>query len=123
MEKRNKLILTFSILIFLVITLYLFTDWFSKSTGYTIGEDPDIKLARCLSQKGALFYSSKSCSNCRLQENFFSDAFKFVPSIDCSSEYNKCSKLESLPAWFINGKIHYNIFSLNELKILSGCQG
>jgi hypothetical protein len=35
MNKRNNVILTFIALIILISGLYIFTDWFSKTTGFS----------------------------------------------------------------------------------------
>lgn len=122
MQKRNKLIITFVFLVFLVAGLYFFTDWFSKTTGYAVGEDPDINLANCLTSKGIKMYGGKSCPICKFQESLFGEAFKFIPYVDCSKKLMECFDLESVPAWEINGKIYYGIKELSTLRILSGCK-
>lgn len=121
MEKRSRLILTFILLISIVAVLYVFTDWFSKTTGYFIGEDPDIKLAKCLNKKGIILYGSESCPDCILQVNLFGAAFKNLNYIDCSKSPAECAALEKIPAWNFNNKIYYGIISIDRLKLLSEC--
>lgn len=123
MEKRHKIIFTFAFLILLITVLYFFTDWFSKATGYIIGEDSDKELARCLTEKNAKLYTTNNCNYCDKQKKLFgNEAIKYLDYDDCSENIVECSKLESVPAWAINGEIYYGVKSLNELRILSGCK-
>ncbi len=122
MEKRNKVIISFIFIILLVTGLYLFADWFSKTTGYAVGDDPDVDLAKCLAKEGVVFYGSVDCGKCREQNILFSNnAIREINYIDCSEDPGVCANLENIPAWVINGNIYYRIFSLNELRVLSGC--
>jgi hypothetical protein len=124
MEPKNKVITTFLILIFLIAALYLFTNWFSKTTGYIIEDDPDIYLAECLTKKGSKFFTSDSCPNCDSQKQLFGNsAYPHVNSIDCTRNPSECSLLQSLPAWYINGSLHYGLKTTDELRKLSACEG
>lgn len=123
METKNKVILTFIVLIFLIAALYIFADWFSKTTGFLVEDDPDNKLAKCLTQKGARLYSASSCPNCKKQESFLGIAiFESLNKIDCSSSPLSCSELRMVPAWFVNNSMHYGVKTTQELKALSGCE-
>lgn len=122
MEKRNQIIITFFFLIFLILGLYFFTDWFSRTTGYFIESSPENTLAKCLTEKGVKFYGSKSCPDCEKQKQLFGpQAARVLNYIECSKEPQDCSNLQLLPAWYIKDKIHYGIKSLAELQLLSGC--
>ena len=123
MEKRNKIMFTFAFLILLVTVLYFFTDWFSKATGYIVGEDSDKELAKCLTEKGVKLYTIDNCNYCEKQKKLFgNEALKYLNYYECSGDILECSKLESVPAWEINGDIYYGIKSLDELRVLSGCK-
>ena len=123
MEKRNKVIISFIFIILLVTGLYLFADWFSKTTGYAVS-NPDVELAKCLAKKGVVFYGSINCKNCREQNILFSaNAIKEINYIDCSENPGVCANLESIPAWVINENFYYKVLSLNELRVLSWCGG
>ena len=114
---------TFAFLILLVTVLYFFTDWFSKATGYLIGEDSDKELAKCLTEKGVKLYTIDNCNYCEKQKKLFgNEALKYLNYYECSGDILECSKLESVPAWEINGDIYYGIKSLDELRVLSGCK-
>ena len=102
--------------------LYFFSDWFSKTTGYVIGdEEEETSLAKCLSEKGTILYGAKKCPNCEKQRDFFGKGFRFLNYKECNGN-NECSELRGLPAWMINGKFHYGLKSLEDLKLISGCQ-
>ena len=122
MEGKEKVILTFIVLVFLVAFLYLFSDWFSKATGYIVEDNPDNSLAKCLTERGAVLYGSNLCPNCKIQRNLFGiSAFKFLNYVECSDEPLECSNLRGVPAWRINGTIYYGIKTLEQLRALSGC--
>lgn len=121
MESRTKVILTFIALVFLIISLYIFTDWFSKTTGLSVGEDPDNELAKCLTANGAIFYTENSCQDCVQQKSLFgTSAFKYLNSIECENNPS-CSDIKVFPAWKINNTLFYGIKTTKELRELSGC--
>lgn len=120
MEQYRKTMITFGVLIIVMFGLYYFTDWFSKTTGYVLGEDEKAKLATCLTGKNAVFYISNTCPDCESQlELFGSDASKLIEIITCSSA-NECPE-GGVPAWQIGKQIVYGIKQLDELIVLSGC--
>lgn len=121
MQKRTRVIFTFAALVVLVAGLYFFTNWFSIVTGYLKGEDSAASLASCLSSQGAEFYGNEFCVDCEKQALEFGIAFEKIHYIDCGREKENCPNLREIPAWFINGKIHYSYKSLDELKELSSC--
>lgn len=121
MESRTKVILTFIVLVFLITALYIFTDWFSKTTGLLVGEDPDNELAKCLTANGAALYISSSCPDCNQQKSLFgTSAFKFLNYVECENN-PKCSDIKAFPAWKINNTIIYGLKTTKQLRALSGC--
>lgn len=122
MEKRTKVILTFAAAVLLVAFLYSFSDWFSKTTGYLIEEDPNSDLAKCLSEKGVKLYGSKKCPDCREQKKIFGDkAFQYINYIECSTSPIDCNNIRSVPAWKIKNDFYYGIKTLDELRYLAQC--
>ena len=119
MEKRVKLLVTFTFLIILVASLYFFTDWFSKVTGYFAGEDDKTKLAQCLNEKGAELYTALYCPDCEKQKQIFGKALELISKIDCDEA--DCSNIRELPAWYFNKTFHYGYKNLTELDDISGC--
>jgi len=104
----------------MIVGLYLFTDWFSKTTGYVLGEDEKIKLAQCLNDKNSVFYYEENCINCYKQIEDFGEAISYISMFDCTNT-DVCSNLRVLPAWEIDGSLHYGRLGLDELIELSGC--
>ncbi|HLC31592.1 MAG TPA: hypothetical protein VJK51_02910 [Candidatus Nanoarchaeia archaeon] len=118
MNRQQQVFLTMGVLIVLIIGMYVFSDWFSKVTGYFTGADEKIKLADCLKEKGAELYTGV-CADCERQQRIFGEeGYKRLVVIDCSSG---CTNLRSLPAWYIDGKFEYGFKSLKDLGELSGC--
>ena len=122
MEKRTRVFISFLILAFLIFGLYFFTDWFSKVTGYFSGQDEGERIANCLSDNGAEFYTAVSCSECEKQALVFGRAFGIINRIDCGDKGEKCENLRSVPAWYVNGEIYYGTRNLSELEELGECR-
>ncbi len=122
MKARNKVIITFIALIVIIAVLYSFSNWFSKTTGFLLAEDPDNELAKCLAQNGARLYGSSSCPNCKKQESLFgSSAFQYLNYFDCTENPMPCSNIRMVPAWYVNNTMYYGVRTTAELKSLSGC--
>jgi len=121
MNQRTKVIFTFTVLVVLIFGLYLFTDWFSKVTGYALGEDEKMNLAQCLSKKGAVFYTSPTCLPCLKQKEQWSDeSLKLLIIIECKS-VDDCPDVGGVPSWKISGQFYYENLNLKEIKRISGC--
>ena len=121
MEAKYKVILSFIVLVFIVTGLYIFTDWFSKVTGYLAGEDEIAKLAKCLDKKDAEFYDSINCADCEKQRKMFGRAIKFITVVDCGNNKELCKNIREVPAWYIDKNIYYGYKNITELKDISGC--
>jgi hypothetical protein len=120
METKIKVMITFLALIVIIAIFYNSTQWVSRTTGYTIGEDEKTLLAQCLTGKGAKLYVISSCDSCINQKNTFGSAFSQIKYIDCG-DYKNCPKITMFPSWEINGIIFQGNKSLEELKNLSNC--
>ena len=121
MEQFTKTAITFGFLVLVVLGLYLFSDWFSKTTGYVLGEDEKLKLAQCLNINKAVFYSSATCPDCEKQlELFGKDAAKFLKITNCAS-VDECPS-GGVPAWKIGTQTYYGVKNFKELISISGCK-
>ncbi len=76
----------------------------SGSTG--AGDLP--ALARCLSERGVVYYGSATCSACRNQKEAFGDAFAGVVEVEChpntrGNEVERCLArgIRVTPTWLI----------------------
>lgn len=122
MEPRTKVFITFFVLVILITGIYLFTDWFSKTTGYVFGEDEKAKLAQCLSGKNSILYISETCFSCDRQlEEFGDTAAVFLRIVTCQNA-ETCAAEGGVPAWKINEQFYYGIQELNYLVEISGCE-
>ena len=122
MEKRNKAIISFIIMLALIFGLYYFSDWFSKTTGYLVSSEGEgSRLAKCISEKNTTLYTAKYCSDCRKQRELFGESIKYINNIECLGGIERCYELKVVPAWDINGKLYYGIKSLSDLKVLTNC--
>lgn len=121
MKQKIRVLVTFIFIIILVVGLYTFTNWFSLITGYLKGEDEAMKLATCMSQKGAEFYTNDFCADCEKQEKLFGKSFSLIRQIDCGREKENCPNIREIPAWYIDKNIYYGLKTIDELKDISNC--
>src|SRR3989344_4501744 len=122
MKKKFKLLITFGILVLLVGGLYFFSDWFSKVTGSTVGEDEIVKLVKCLDKQGVEFYGNSNCPDCQKQKDLFGQYFKRISYVNCGENLELCSNLREIPAWYINETFEYGFKNFGELGRLGGCE-
>jgi hypothetical protein len=120
MQARNKVIFTFIFLVALLTSLYFFTDWFSKTTGFALGEDEKVKLAQCLSEKGNTLHITSTCSECKEQIELFGSASKFLKIEMCENHFN-CPDIKGFPSWDLPEGPYYGSQTLQDLIELSGC--
>ena len=121
MEARSKVRVCLFVLIVLVIGLYLFTDWFSRVTGYVVGESESYEVAKCLEEAGATFYSAEYCLDCKKQEDMFGKDFERISQTKCGNTGELCNNIREVPAWYIDGKLYDGVQSLESLKVVSNC--
>jgi hypothetical protein len=120
METKNKVMITFLTLIAIIAIFYSSTQWVTKTTGYTVGEDERTLLVHCLKEKNSKLYILPDCKSCINQRALFGNAFSQINYIDCSV-YNSCPKNIKFPSWEIDGTLFQGNKSLEELKSLSHC--
>jgi len=119
--KFRKFFITLIILTTIVVGLFLFADWFSKTTGYAIGYNERSKTANCLFKIEAEFYGSPFCSECEAQKEVLGNSFSRIDYVDCGQNKELCPNIREIPAWYINKQIYYGTKSLSELKEIAGC--
>jgi hypothetical protein len=123
MEGSRKVIITFIVLILLIAGFYISTKWLSSTTGFAVGEDEKVVIARCLSGKNVSLYSSAFSADSYQQKKGFGTAYRFLNVIDCDKSDHLCENmtLEELPIWDINGQRLSGFMTFDELKNVSGC--
>jgi len=115
-----------SILLLLVAAIFLFFN-------YPHLQENHDNLAKCLTNNGAVMYSSYLCSHCQDQKELFGDSLKFIAEIEChpdgpNSQYQLCieKNITATPTWVIerNGqeiKRNVGLMSLEELSSWGEC--
>lgn len=121
MNTQTRVFVTFFVLVVLIVGIYLFSDWFSKTTGYVLGEDQKIAFAECLASKEAVFYETANCAECDAQQALFGvPAWDLIEKQACDAQ-TRCVGLASLPAWEIEGAFYYGFKEFSELDAISSC--
>lgn len=121
MEARTRVFITMFILFGLITGMYVFSDWFSKVTGYILGNSQEVELAKCLKEKGTVLYTQENCVDCYYQEQLLgSRALSLLDKQECTA--STCLGIRSFPAWEINGQFYYGNKTLEELKTIAGCE-
>jgi hypothetical protein len=120
MNQYARTMITLGVLVFVIFGLYYFTGWFSRTTGYVLGEDEKFNLAICLKGKGTIFYVSNTCPDCDKQLNLFGkDASRMLNVFVCKNA-DECPQ-GGVPAWKIGKQVHYGVKQLDELINISEC--
>lgn len=88
------------------------------------------EFAKCLKDKGAIFYGTSWCKFCKAQKEAFGDSQKYLPYVECSTPDGKgqtkeCedAKIEGYPTWqFGDGSRETGQQSMQKLAEKTGCQ-
>jgi thiol-disulfide isomerase/thioredoxin len=91
---------------------------------------PLLPLAKCLKEKGVVFYGAHWCEHCKNQKRQFGSAAKELPYVECSSPdgsqmFPVCieAKVESFPTWvFTDGSRLSGEVKAAVLAEKSGCE-
>lgn len=116
---KKKEIVIYAGLIILVLTI-IFVIMYIKKNG-----NSDEETIQCIADHSTLIVKT-GCSRCAAQKTILGnenlDKFKII---DCAKEENiqKCidSGVRLLPGWIINGEKYEDIYSIEELKNMTGC--
>lgn len=101
--------------------------WFlmKANSGFSKYDD----FAKCLKDKGAIFYGAFWCSHCQNQKKMFGSSEKFLPYVECStsdgrSQLPACNdkKITGYPTWeFANGSRESGEVPLERLSKKTNC--
>ena len=92
-------------------------------------EDPASRaLAIHLAESGAVMYGAHWCEHCRQQKDFFGEAAKRLPYIECSTggqgspQTAECRNrgIKTYPTWIINGQRYAEVLTPTRLAALTG---
>ena len=86
-------------------------------------------FAKCITEKGAVFYGAYWCSHCNNQKNGFGDSMQYIKYVECAVEgqpqvqTKACTDagISGYPTWIINGESYPGEQSLSNLAKLTGC--
>jgi hypothetical protein len=109
---KKSLIITISIFITVIIFAILLIQ---SKNGHT-----DEEVVKCIGQKSTL-YIQLGCHACNIQENMFGENKKFLETIDCFYEKEKCANITGTPTWIINNEKYIGVQSIKKLKELTKC--
>jgi thiol-disulfide isomerase/thioredoxin len=94
-------------------------------------KDAPPSLARCLADKGFVFFGASWCPYCREQKRLFGHDAANLPYVECSADGKphgaqtyQCDMegIGSYPTWrFPDGRLHGGVQSLEGLRDVSGC--
>lgn len=87
------------------------------------------EFAKCLKDKGAVFYGAFWCGHCQNQKKAFGASVDFLPYVECSTPDGKgqlavCAdkKIEGYPAWvFSDGSRQSGEAPFEQLASKAGC--
>ncbi|MEK7566945.1 MAG: hypothetical protein AAB527_02325 [Patescibacteria group bacterium] len=103
MFKQNQKILFIIIAVLVLGALGYYLYWYFA----TPGQYDD--FARCLKDKGAIFYGAFWCPHCQNQKTMFGKSARLLPYVECSapdgkSQYQVCidKKINNYPTWIFN---------------------
>lgn len=124
MENTNKNTLLFGIAVLIVVILLL-----AYASRVSSGPSKLDGFAKCLGDRGALFYGAFWCSHCQNQKALFGTSKKYLPYIECSTPDAKgqlpicaANKIASFPTWvFPDLSTSTGEISLKILSEKTGC--
>ena len=85
------------------------------------------KFAVCVGQKSALYGRNVYCPPCEEQLKVFGNSVQYINYVDCEPgdtviDACKDAKIQSYPAWIVNGNQYNGVKSLDELAKITGCK-
>jgi len=68
-------------------------------------------------------YSTPTCPYCLKQKEMFGESFQHINNVDCTQEYERCSKLKGVPAWELSdGTMVEGMQQLTTLATITNCK-
>ncbi len=115
MKKRNKIILTISI----IVSIFLGLVFISQYTPNNYQ-----KFAECLTDNGLAMGGAIWCGHCQTQKTMFGGAFTYIDYHECSTD-DWCSEvgIRGYPTWVDSeGNLYEGVQDFENLAKISGCQ-
>ncbi len=129
-QSKHKLVLAAGVLAIIIASaglVYKGDGAVSNNTNQLTGKYDD--FAKCLKDKGAVFYGAFWCSHCNNQKKAFGSAVEFLPYVECSTPDGKgqlqvCvdKNIEGYPTWvFPDGSRQSGEVPFETLSSKTGC--
>ena len=109
--KKTSLI-TITVIVAIIILIIILTNQPAKGVSK--------ETAQCIADNSEL-YVKLGCHTCETQKKMFGNSCQYLNVIDCFFERDKCKDIIITPTWIINGETYEEVFSIEELKELTGC--
>ncbi|MGM5484839.1 MAG: hypothetical protein ACQEP1_03120 [Nanobdellota archaeon] len=93
------------------------------SSGEVSGDKGE--FAACLTENGATFYGTNTCSHCQTQKEMFGSSMENVDFINCNENRQECLRegIEAYPTWkFSDGTSRRGVQPLERLASKTGCE-
>jgi len=86
-------------------------------------------FAKCITEKGAVFYGASWCEHCNNQKKMFGDSMQYVKYVECAVEGQpqvqtpECTTagISGYPTWMINNQSYPGEQTMGDLARLTGC--
>lgn len=136
MENKSKhiLVLLAAGVAIIIATVGLAYKYKGDGAGNNNAKQPETAVkyadfAKCLKDKGAVFYGAFWCGHCQNQKKAFGASVDFLPYVECSTPDGKgqlavCAdkKIEGYPAWvFSDGSRQSGEAPFEQLASKTGC--
>ena len=114
--SRNTIL---NIIIIGMIILFIFWTKFKPENNEGVSKE----LAECISQNSTV-YSQIGCIHCEKQKELFGNNWKYINEVTCNDNWSICqdANITGTPTWIINGKKYPSLQSIENLKIITGCE-
>jgi hypothetical protein len=117
-ERNKEQLAIFGLIAFWLI---IFTIIFFGLRGFK-NEPVSIDDVKCIASNSVL-YTQEGCRHCENQLEKFGEFQVFLNIIDCTKN-NICFKelIGATPTWKINEEFYEGVYSIKELKKMTGCE-
>ncbi len=129
-QSKHKLVLAVGVIAIIIASAglaYKGDGAANNNSNQTAGKYDD--FAKCLKDKGAVFYGAFWCSHCQNQKKSFGASVEFLPYVECSTPDGKgqlqvCldKRIEGYPTWvFVDGSRQSGEVPFTTLASKTGC--
>jgi len=115
MSKKRIVVWINILIVVIIVSIVLYV-----ATKPTVPVQTDIDIVKCIAEKTILF-TQLGCHACQIQEDLFGENYKYLNSVDCFYELDKCQEITATPTWKIKGGFYKGVQTIEQLQELTGC--